>query len=346
MYLRWLPLCSFALLGCSKATSSETSENLGSTDPNTPSEADGGESGGAVPEKPDDLVDPTEGEGGAAVGPNPDAFWQDDPPLEYCGPDNVEAPQAPGGTPECPDDKNREGCPCDNPGEEAACWPGLRKNRDIGVCKDGKTTCNATGEFGGSWGPCEGYVLPTPGATVGAEACQCFSEGIWAIENLSPCFIFDQNDVVLGATSDCEGEIELPLPVPFTPWSDNTVTVDCAGHFSLCYTLKAGDPENPQSTDCTLTSVCTEADYLTAGTPQGFPALAGWATTSASEEACAAAFVESGGYGEMRVVGASVTCDDIPDHVFLRVPYCPLSCNDTPNLPECKACSSGGSGKF
>src|SRR3990167_844899 len=38
-----------------------------------------------------------------------DAFWADDPPPKVCG-DSGMTPVVPGGTPECPDDKNREGC--------------------------------------------------------------------------------------------------------------------------------------------------------------------------------------------------------------------------------------------
>src|SRR5688572_6993118 len=41
-----------------------------------------------------------------------DAFWADDPPLMFCALDGGSFPPqvVPGGTPECPDDKNREGC--------------------------------------------------------------------------------------------------------------------------------------------------------------------------------------------------------------------------------------------
>src|SRR5262249_36316580 len=119
---------------------------------------------------------------------DPDAFWANDPPPMWCGPDGGNKPPTPGGTVECPDDKNREGCPCTTEGQMAACWPGLRANRGIGICKDGTTTCITKGETQKVWGPCMGYVLPQPGATKGKEACKCFSAGQWAIANLSPCF--------------------------------------------------------------------------------------------------------------------------------------------------------------
>src|SRR5262245_12681350 len=64
-----------------------------------------------------------------------DAFWAQDPPPMTCGLDGsmLPLPPLPGGTPDCPDDKNRQGCPCTKPGTQAACWPGLRKNRNLGI---------------------------------------------------------------------------------------------------------------------------------------------------------------------------------------------------------------------
>src|SRR5690606_25510601 len=94
------------------------------------------------------------------VTPTPDAFWADDPPPMQCLEDGSSGPPPvpPGGTPECPDDKNREGCRCDAIGESAACWPGLRVNRNRGICRDGTTQCIPYDEFTGVWGPCNGYV--------------------------------------------------------------------------------------------------------------------------------------------------------------------------------------------
>ncbi|MCZ7687267.1 MAG: hypothetical protein M5U28_54440 [Sandaracinaceae bacterium] len=122
------------------------------------------------------------------VEPNPEAFWEDDPPPRECYPDGGMGPlpDPPGGTPECPDDRNREGCRCPTVGETAPCWPGRRVNRNRGICRDGTTTCVPYDEFTGVWGPCTGYVAPVEGATRGAGACRCFSAGRWQIDNLSP----------------------------------------------------------------------------------------------------------------------------------------------------------------
>lgn len=294
----------------------------------------------------------------AGIAIDPNAFWANDPPPQWCGPDGGSTPpQTPGGTPECPDDKNRQGCACPTVGAQAPCWPGLRVNRSLGQCRDGVTTCTSLGELGAAWGPCQGYVLPTAGVTKGAGACRCFSAGQWALTNLSPCFI-SSNGSVIGAVSTwvdntgvsrCPSSVtNPPSPQPGTTFTANTLNVDCAGHFKLCYELKAGTASAPKATDCSVVKVCTEADYTAVGQPQRFPDLPSWTSTST---ACAAQFASTGGYGEMSVVGKSVRCDAIDDGsgaalVFNRVQYCSLSCNTNPTGPGCSGCGQGGSGSF
>jgi hypothetical protein len=302
------------------------------------------------------------GEGGAIpdAGFSADAFWSQDPPPMYCGPAGGGTPPTPpGGTPDCPDDKNREGCPCPTTGQTAACWPGLRINRGLGICKDGMTTCVQQGESNKAWGPCMGYVLPQPGVTSGKEACKCFSSGQWAIDNVVPC-IADYGGGQVYATSsyiDASGTVQCPANAPMTPppapqpgttWSTNSLTVDCAGHFKLCYTIKAGNVSSPQPGDCVVTQACTEADYVTANQLQKFPDLPAWTST---DTACGAAFENTGGYGEMSVIGQSVRCDKVDDgsgnpFVFQRDGYCPLACDTNPSGPGCMGCTNGGSGMF
>src|SRR5689334_21488956 len=50
----------------------------------------------------------------AGIGAVLDAFFETDPPLQMCTFDGkpVPAPPDPGGTADCPADKNRQGCPC------------------------------------------------------------------------------------------------------------------------------------------------------------------------------------------------------------------------------------------
>jgi hypothetical protein len=300
------------------------------------------------------------GDGGMVSGDSyidPDAFWSMDPPPMWCGPDGGGMmPPPPGGTPDCPSDKNREGCPCPTTGMTASCWPGLRANRGLGVCKDGTTTCVMKDEFTKIWGPCMGYVLPTPNAK-GAAACKCFSGGQWKIDNLSPCFVnYGAQSYAVSTYQDATGMAQCPgapggpppMPQPGSNWSTDSLKVDCAGHFKLCFTLKAGMAASPMPTDCTVVQVCSEADYTMANMVQTFPPLPAWV---GMDPVCATQFANTGGYGEMSVIGQSVRCDAVDDGmggpmVFNRVQYCPLSCSMNPTGPGCANCMQGGSGMF
>jgi hypothetical protein len=278
-----------------------------------------------------------------------DAFYQNDPPPMTCNTDAGATPPVITGTVECPSDKNLPGCPCDTAGQTAACWTGLRKDRGHGVCHDGMTTCQPTGEAQQlAWGDCIGEQLPT--GTTGKAACECFSGGHWQIDNLSPCFISDGTTTIAIATQVVNGAPACPdttgsgFPPPPPVWSKDTLTVDCTGYFKLCYTIKAGDPKNPQPTDCTVVQVCTQDYYKVANMVQPMPDLLGW-VSDASASACVQQFMNTGGYGEMSVDGQSDLCEKV-QKVFQRVTYCPLSCND-PNPPaECSNCMAGGGGNF
>lgn len=298
--------------------------------------------------------------------PDPDAFWAMDPPPMECAQDGTMKVigEPPGGTLECPSDKNRQGCACDKVGETAPCWPGLRANRNRGRCKDGTTTCEPYMEFGGAWGECKDYVLPDPWVHAGPGACRCFSEGTWEIDNLSPCFITDPRDNSIYAIStmiDASGKSGCPMlpPInplsppappstPVEPWSTNRVTVDCAGHYELCYSIKAGDGANPTPSDCVIVRSCVTLWYAEAGKAQEAPVLPGWASP---DPTCAKMFQDSGGYGEMTVKGLSLECDAVDDgsgneYVFDRRRYCPNICNTDPMAAGCDRCVQGGSGNF
>lgn len=294
------------------------------------------------------------------VQPNADAFWADNPPPRFCGPDGSmgPSPMPPGGTPECPDDLVREGCPCTNIGETRSCWPGLRVNRNRGICRDGMTRCEMYDELGGRWSACDGYVLPRAGARLGPDSCQCFSQGQWEITNLSPCFITYPGGQVYAVSTYIDGMGHAqcpampggppPMPQPGTNFSTNFLTVDCTGRFRLCFTIKAGDPAHPMASDCTVSQSCTEGWYATPGARQAMPPLPAWVS---SDPACAGRFTMNGGYGEMTVVGLSSECQSIDNgsgqpYAFLRVPYCPTRCSSMPSLPECAMCRNGGSGRF
>lgn len=289
-----------------------------------------------------------------------DAFFAEDPPPKNCG-DGGGVPPVPGGTPQCPDDKNLQGCPCTQLNQKAACWPGYRRNRHHGNCHDGTTTCIQEGENRLAWGPCVGYTgidktTFEPLGTTGAAACTCFSHGEWTLANTEPCFSCNNNGctVVNGATSSIMpstsgGAVQCPsgTGIPSQPWSTDTVSADCTGYFKLCYTVKALSAPNAaqSSSDCVVQQVCTAAHYNVANQTQSFPDLSGWATTTPSEKACAQAFVTNGGYAVMSVDGQSDECDKVQKD-FQTVTYCPLACSQ-PNPPaSCAQCTPGGGGQF
>jgi hypothetical protein len=292
-------------------------------------------------------------------------LYKKDPPPQWCGPDGGATPPPPiGGSEECPDDKNKPGCECPTIGAEAPCWTGLRKHRNLGVCKDGKTKCKPRNETSNAWGECEGQVLPTPGGK-GAEACSCFSAGEWKIANTSPC-LRNENGAYYsystvyenGDATNCVDGKPVPPPGQAPPgiWSTSTLKVDCAGEFRLCFRIRAGDFNAPNANDCILGEVCTAADYTEANVEQPLPDLATWA---GKDPACAKKWEldtpenVSPGYGEMIVKGKTVRCDVIDDgagndYVFHRVQYCARSCRkaENANNPECVQCKLAGQGSF
>jgi len=202
-------------------------------------------------------------------------------------------------------------------------------------------------------------VIATQVVEAGPQACECFSVGRWAIDNLSPCFVdYGAGGVYAVSTfigadtmAHCPttiGSTPPPAPEPGSSWSTSRLTVDCAGRFRLCYTLRAGDADAPLATDCMVAETCVDTYYPTPDVAQELPVLPAW---SSSDGACARAFRDTGGYGEMSVLGLSIECDEIDDgtggrYVFNRVNYCPLRCNTMPTLPECVGCMMGGSGGF
>ncbi|MDD9947779.1 MAG: hypothetical protein OXU20_42455 [Myxococcales bacterium] len=283
-----------------------------------------------------------------------DAFFIDDAPPPYCGPDGGRRePMDPGGTPGCPADKNRQGCPCPEEGMKASCWPGQRIHRNRGICEDGRTVCQGTLEFGLQWGPCDGYVLPEEDAEEGAEACECFTAGRWQLDNLVPCLQQNDGKVFMYSSSlDKDGNyrcesLASPPPSPAAHWADSVLNVDCEGRFELCYTIKAGDSDQPSQDDCIIMRECFDVWYEDARSDVPLR-LSGWAS---SDSDCGKRFMREGGYGEMTVKGLSIQCQEVDDgdgnpRVFFRTNYCPPDCKERPNDAECRDCTTGGDGEF
>jgi hypothetical protein len=344
------------MFGCGSGVSPATGSGSGTGSGSTPGGSQSGtsQSGGSGSGGSSGSFTFTVPDGGAerqAPMFDPNAFWVNDPPPKYCPLAGMTSspPPTPGGTPECPDDKNRQGCPCPAEGMVAPCWPGARANRNLGICKDGMTTCRRYDEIGVlRWGPCMGAILPVEGATEGAGACKCFSNGLWKIDNVAPCFINSGSGPGSGGAVstviNSSGVAMCPSgnTQSSQPWSSSSVSADCTGRFQLCLTLKAGDRANPSPNDCVVARVCTEGDYLMPGVEQMFPPLPSWKATDLT---CTRRFAESGGYGEMSVRGTTVGCDDL-DRVFNRISYCPLRCRTDPNTPECMNCRQNAGGQF
>jgi hypothetical protein len=183
----------------------------------------------------------------------------------------------------------------------------------------------------------------------------CFTQGDWAIANLEPCFLTytnSSNQMVTSAYAStpgnpetCAFDMNTGMPTVPATWSTDTLEADCAGTYSLCYTLKAGDPKNPQASDCTVGQSCTAATaYAPAGTTMTFAPLPGW-QSMASAEACVNQFQSTGGYGEMSVSGTPDGCGALA-RVLGRVTYCPTDCSGPSPPPACNGCVNGGSGDF
>jgi hypothetical protein len=230
----------------------------------------------------------------------------------------------------------------------AACSAACSSSGKSGAGGSGGTFSSGDGGEGGSFSIAGSSGTDASGdaCAVDASASGCFSHGTWQIDNVSPCFFSLSGDAgaTEGAISTVQSGqlIECPADLTAAPtetWSTNTLTTDCTGHYTLCYTLKAGSAASPQPTDCIVIHVCTEGDYVAANEPQPWPDLPGWISTGA-ENACAKTFNDSGGYGVKSVTGTPTGCASI-SKTLGTVTYCPLSCNQ-PNPPSlCATCVFG-----
>jgi hypothetical protein len=149
-------------------------------------------------------------------------------------------------------------------------------------------------------------------------------------------------------TLDCGSAVGEPPALPDGAWSTSAINVDCAGEFTLCFTIKAGDIAERKADDCVVMEVCSDVVYEEARVDQMLTDLPAWRSL---DSACADEFYTRGGYGEMSVLGESVECEAIDDgdggrYVFHRTNYCPPSCQTTPDAPGCAGCKPGGSGEF
>jgi hypothetical protein len=176
-------------------------------------------------------------------------------------------------------------------------------------------------------------------------ACGCLAHGDWNVANISPCFFMNGTAAtVSGAISTVyDGQTAMcPLDdtaAPQAPWSTDTFETDCAGHYRLCFSLRAGDATNPKPTDCLVAVSCAESDYATSDVTQAWPPLPSWITTGA-ETTCAQTMAATGGYGIMTATGTPTGCGAVTK-AFAIFTYCPLTC-----IPPACTCQSMGTGVF
>lgn len=241
------------------------------------------------------------------------------------------------GTTLCPSDENRAGCTCPEAGVTAPCWTGDRTRRGHGTCQDGVATCNVTGGTLG-WSECQGQVAPV-GSTPPAS-CTCMSNVAWNAPVLSPCFVENGSSVITAVSSSlpdaaCPPFDDAGNPVVAPTWTTDTLQGDCTGAYTICYTMKAGDPQNPQPTDCVVATVCTtQSHYDDAGAVQSLPPLPSWITDGGADLTCGQSFAANGGYAIVTLQGQSDECEN----VTLQLPsvsYCPLACGSASPPPIC-----------
>lgn len=185
-----------------------------------------------------------------------------------------------------------------------------------------------------------------------AGSCHCLETLDWDLSDIAPC-IFRASDgstilyssaLTDGGRLDC-GSVGVDGSAPNVPspeWSESTFYADCAGTYTLCLTIKAGDIEAPEGSDCEVVRLCQQFAYVQARVEQQLPPLPSWVSM---DEACAAEFDLRGGYSEMSVSGHADECGaldgTVAPFVFGRTAYCPPSCLQTPDTPECAHCAVG-----
>jgi hypothetical protein len=187
---------------------------------------------------------------------------------------------------------------------------------------------------------------PTSNPDGSSATCgTCFVQATWHVDNLSPCFDEAFGDggteTILGAVSTVlSGSLYMcpadPTTLPSQPWSTDSLTADCAGEYTLCVTLKAGNPFAPEPTDCIMAQSCAQGTYAASGQAQTWPPLPAWITDSA-QLACAMALDASGGYADLSVSGTATGCGSV-SKVLQRVSYCPAGCQANPSGPGCSNC--------
>ena len=234
------------------------------------------------------------------------------------------------------------------------------------------TGCGSSGQNGGTGGNGNGGSGGVDaragsggsGTDGGGQTCgTCVVHGRWLVDNLSPCFVTMAPapdggagtdggagpGVIAGAISTqvSGGVVQCPADLtskPTQPWSTDTLTTDCPGHYRLCVVLKAGNPKAPAADDCTVVESCADDDYAVANQAQMWAKLPGWIAQGAGI-ACAQKMHDHGGYALLTASGTATGCGTI-QKTLSTITYCPFSCMAMPTSAECVGCMSGGRSDF
>ncbi|MEA2701009.1 MAG: hypothetical protein QOI66_5280 [Myxococcales bacterium] len=204
-----------------------------------------------------------------------------------------------------------------------------------------------------------------PGADGGGQTCgTCLVHGRWQVDNLSPCFVTVApaadagsgsadggaspgavagvvSTQLSGGTASCPTD---PTVKPTVPWSTDTLTTDCPGHYRLCVVLKAGNAKAPAAGDCTVVESCADDDYAVANQAQMWAKLPGWMADSGAIS-CAQKLHDHGGYALLTVSGTATGCGTV-QKTLSTITYCPFVCMAMPTSAECGGCMSGGRSDF
>lgn len=178
--------------------------------------------------------------------------------------------------------------------------------------------------------------------------CTCVTAGSWHLANVSPCVLRGDKPWMFSASLtdggllDCGTSVIEPPSPPSSEWTTSAIELSCTGDFEVCWVIRAGSYLDPKPTDCVIARVCTSFSYPTASLRMTLPELPGWVS---DEHACIEAFAE-GGYGQATLQGSSDSCGRIETTagnpvVFDITNYCKVSCQMTPEAPECSNCQPG-----
>ena len=118
-----------------------------------------GDDGGEVGDGGDGGA--TDGSGSVGDGGSGDSDGGNDIALSIGGDGGQKTGGDDGSILGCGTTLDQQGCGCNTPGANRACYTGPAGTENKGTCRDGMQTCQMNGEFS-VWGPCGGDIKPAP----------------------------------------------------------------------------------------------------------------------------------------------------------------------------------------